>query len=439
MSKTFFAMALALIFLSCKENAPPQPPVYVRSIELEALDASCTEAWLKVTLTQTTTDSILLTRDGQRVQTLRLTTTDSLLIDEGLLPKRSYTYKAYRFTGTTVTDSSQAVQVTTMDTTSHNFTWQIDTLGDGGGSVLYDVAIISDTLAYAVGEIYKRDSAGNWDPTPYGLAIWNGQTWTLRKLFAQYPGVASPSLVRPRGIFAFSNSNIWFADADVFWWDGQSQFLRIHQVVNTVLLAGEYVDKLWGSSSSNIYAVGNNGAIAHYDGTRWQRIESGTSLPINDIWGAYNAKKQEYEILCIASDISHNIGKRLLKISQQNVTTQSDSGLSWSLATVWFVPNRYYCVAGDGFYVQRSTSSLWTRNTSLPPYYKASVRGDNLNNIVVVGAFGLVLSYNGVSWYNHQAVTYLPDGYWGRVAIRGNLVIAVGGISRQAIVAIGKR
>ncbi|MBI3006249.1 MAG: hypothetical protein HYY49_12660, partial [Ignavibacteriales bacterium] len=40
------------------------------------------------------------------------------------------------------------------DTTSHNFTWTIDTVGDGNSSVLYDVAIINDTLAYAVGEIY---------------------------------------------------------------------------------------------------------------------------------------------------------------------------------------------------------------------------------------------------------------------------------------------
>jgi len=36
------------------------------------------------------------------------------------------------------------------DTTNHEFTWQTFTLGDGGSSVLYDVAIINDTLAYAV-------------------------------------------------------------------------------------------------------------------------------------------------------------------------------------------------------------------------------------------------------------------------------------------------
>jgi len=91
--------------------------------------------------------------------------------------------------------------------------------------------------------------------------------------------------VRPHGIFAFSQTNIWFADADVFWWDGQSQLLRVHQVVNTVLSAGQYVDKLWGSSPSDIYAVGINGAIAHYDGARWRRFESGTQLSVYDVFG----------------------------------------------------------------------------------------------------------------------------------------------------------
>ncbi len=46
------------------------------------------------------------------------------------------------------------------DTTSHNYAWQTFILGDGNSSVLYDAAIIYDTLIYAVGEIYLKDSTG---------------------------------------------------------------------------------------------------------------------------------------------------------------------------------------------------------------------------------------------------------------------------------------
>jgi hypothetical protein len=57
------------------------------------------------------------------------------------------------------------------DTTSHNFTWTLQKLGGASGSVLYDVAIVNDTLAYAVGEMYLNDSVGQNDPQPYNLAI----------------------------------------------------------------------------------------------------------------------------------------------------------------------------------------------------------------------------------------------------------------------------
>jgi len=63
-----------------------------------------------------------------------------------------------------------------MDTTSHDFRWEIYTLGDGtGSSCLYDVAIINETLAYAVGEIYRND-------TTFNVAKWNGKERELMRI-----------------------------------------------------------------------------------------------------------------------------------------------------------------------------------------------------------------------------------------------------------------
>ena len=328
------------------------------------------------------------------------------------------------------------------DTTSHNFTWQIDTLGDGGSSVLYDVAIINDTLAYAVGEIYKRDSVGNWEPTPYGLAIWNGTNWTLRKLFAQYPGVPSPSLVRPHGIFAFSQTNIWFADADVFWWDGQSQLLRVHQVVNTVLSAGQYVDKLWGSSPSDIYAVGINGAIAHYDGARWRRIESGTTVNIQDIWGAsFDTRGIHLQtILAVASNRSAvPQGRNVLSIQGTRVALIDDNGLAMDLSAVWFIPGWKYFLTGSGVYISPDGTN-WRRDTSQPSFYANAIRGQAANDIMIAGSYGVISHYNGSRW-THYLGGQLQQffGEYKAVAIKGNLVIAVGWKEDKAILLTGRR
>ncbi len=49
-------------------------------------------------------------------------------------------------------------------------------------STLYKVATVNDTLAYAVGEIYLKDSSGQWDHYPYNLATWNGSARSIQKV-----------------------------------------------------------------------------------------------------------------------------------------------------------------------------------------------------------------------------------------------------------------
>ncbi|MGB9664445.1 MAG: hypothetical protein ACPL25_05950 [Ignavibacteria bacterium] len=61
-----------------------------------------------------------------------------------------------------------------MDTTSHEFSWEITYLGDGGSSVLYDVAIINENNIWAVGEIYMNDSLGRPEPNAYNAIHWDG-------------------------------------------------------------------------------------------------------------------------------------------------------------------------------------------------------------------------------------------------------------------------
>jgi hypothetical protein len=62
------------------------------------------------------------------------------------------------------------------DTTSHNFSYTLDTLGTSG--VLLGVAVINDSLVWAVGDIHtaetdRYDSSGAW-VNPFNLAVWNG-------------------------------------------------------------------------------------------------------------------------------------------------------------------------------------------------------------------------------------------------------------------------
>jgi hypothetical protein len=41
---------------------------------------------------------------------------------------------------------------------------------------------------------------------------------------------------------------------------------------------------IWGTSESNLYAVGIEGTILQYDGTRWETLPFSTEENLSDIW-----------------------------------------------------------------------------------------------------------------------------------------------------------
>ncbi|MFH2091854.1 MAG: Ig-like domain-containing protein [Pseudomonadota bacterium] len=43
---------------------------------------------------------------------------------------------------------------------------------------------------------------------------------------------------------------------------------------------------IWGTSKNNIYAVGDNGTILHFDGSGWSVVDSGKTFTLHAVWGA---------------------------------------------------------------------------------------------------------------------------------------------------------
>ena len=48
----------------------------------------------------------------------------------------------------------------------------------------------------------------------------------------------------------------------------------------------ESIRDIRGSSPENIFTVGSNGTIVHYDGNKWTKISSGTEKYLHSIWGS---------------------------------------------------------------------------------------------------------------------------------------------------------
>ncbi len=418
----FFSLVISMLFFLPGCCSEPEES----KLAITGTDASCTEAWIQVT--GEIGKEILLTRDDREVKRFTLRSSPTEVMDDTLEPSKTYTYYAIRSDNG---ERSNAAAITTLDTTSDNISWQTYLLGQGAGSsFLADVAIINDTMAYAVGEIYRND-------TTFNAARWNGQTWELKRLLYIYAG--SPIYSSVTWIYAIDANDIWYGNH--VHWNGQS-FNNID--IADVIFYGIGSSKMWGDSNGDLCIVGRNGTIAHSlnHGSTWTKIESGTTLPFQDIWGSGG------EILAIASDKFGMGGKYLVTISGNTATQVStDIPTAISFSSLWFVSGRRYYLAGNGVYTKRSLSdSSWQRdgvNAQITDYCY-SVRGNGLNDVVIVCENGTIVHFNGKNWKTHGYAGQAPGDRLQSVSVKGNLIIAVGtkyvdGMTDRALVCVGRR
>jgi hypothetical protein len=362
---------------------------------------------------------------------------DTTFVDDAVGPSGNYVYKAYYLYNLTVVDSSSSVRVTTLGASSGAFTWQMFSFGAAGvTSSLNDVFILSDTSVWAVGEIWQPDSVSS----QYKLcnaAHWDGQSWRLLSIPTAYLGGTAPLVVELSAVSAFGSNDVW-----VFSISGS------YAHWNGLTWATAYVPersgegaKFWGSSSSNLYLVGTNGSVSHFDGTMWQKFSSGTTLDINDIWGGFNSSGG-LEILAAAGYPNSSGGRAILRIAGANVTEISDSGALSILSTVWFLPGlRYYTAGSTVYYKENSSdSAAWIQDPALDfdiPYV-FSIRGNAINDIFTAAGDGLILHFDGYNWKGF-ANALLTDGNYTALSVKGDLVVAVGVNEGQAVIAMGWR
>lgn len=277
------------------------------------------------------------------------------------------------------------------DTTSHTFTWEIDTLGEFQSS-LYDVWG-SENDAYAVGVIYWSGRR-----LPINIVHWDGDKWTpLDYLEGSI-----------RSIYGFNSNQIWVcgswqvdynAYALISYWNGSVWKTWKFQEYNQLL-------SIWGTNSSNIYACGWAGTILHYDGSSWTKQESGTAYNLHDIWGTDESN------IFVAGDKESTGEGVLLKfdgVSWKPIakgSPQTDSTLYGCFEGVW--SNNIEKITLVGALVYEGNEGSWGL-ADIPYNYPIgninglaamrSVHGSNQNNVFICGDYNLIIHWNGSTWH----------------------------------------
>lgn len=323
-----------------------------------------------------------------------------------------------------------------VDTTSHDFTFYVDTLGDGNSSVLFDVAIINESLIYAVGEIYSKDSTGEINMQAYNLVKFQGSDIKLSKIqFYTFCGQQNTGSYPASALFVQDSSKIWISsNSQIAFWNGITQ--------TGIICIPVSVNKIWSNFGNLTYTAGPLGQIGFYNGTTWQKISTGTTFDFKDIWGDKNPTTGEYEIYAVASKGSFSTEKKIYRIQGTAATEVSIDGIPYSTNCIWFKSQKQYYVAGGGMWKKESITSNtpWLSfESGITPYYIYGMRGQSENDIVAVGSFGELLHYNGKSWKSFRDLPGFNNLELYAVDIKGDVICAVGYIGSRACVVRGYR
>jgi len=439
-----FLITLA-IAISCKEEPPvnpppPNPPEAQATLTLQ--DKSCTDFWLRLELENFTLPvNLKLLRDNiLQADITGLKSNDTTIYINSLLPNKTYNFIAV-VAGIEQEDTSNQLQATTLDTTSHFFSYQTFELGEpltGNSSILYDVALIDANNIWAVGEIYVTDSIGQ--TVLYNAVHWGGVEWELKKIY--FPTVCGQPNLTPypsRSIYAFDDGKIWMSSSG-----DKIAILENGIQTNQFCLPTSVsmsVNRIWGISSNDAHIVGNSGKIAHYQSGTWQQVPIKTELPLIDIYsadeneiyisGAYTPETKGVLLKGSSSGFSVMINSEVIDESQ---LFQKLYGELWS---VWVDENSTVYTGGNLLF--RYKNNQWNYETSLPEnfiggnpgeYYRGfitSIRGNASNDYIIAGDRNTLKHFNGVTW-EQIGLPYSPSSpiIWYKVEEKGNTAVAVG-------------
>ncbi len=150
------------------------------------------------------------------------------------------------------------------------------------------------------------------------------------------------------------------------------------------VLGSNYLMGIWGSGANNVFVTGFGGKVAHYNGSVWDTINTGTG----DLWRVWGT----------ASDDVFAVGAAtILRYNGSTWNSMSDSVGAQTMLGVWGSSPTDVFAVGTGGTILHYDGSLWRHMTSPTTDVIYSVWGTSPRN-VYAGSYNAILHYDGTGW-----------------------------------------
>jgi len=315
----------------------------------------------------------------------------------------------------------------------------VDTLGSYPAR-LFDVAVVHENDIWAVGEI------PGYPGGRHNAAHWNGSEWEFLRLEGKtYAGTWGYAPLK--AVCAFSANDVWvmFNFGSYAHWDGEkwkSEF--IWERYGSIL-------RIWGTSSHDLYFIGTDGNITHYNGQSFTKMESSTTLVLRSISGSKDwVFASGHDMFDESIVLEYNGSVWSTKYhSQTSSTSEGKNILGW-VQQVYFTDNKLFIFSEAGLW----SSPISTNEGELLSYaevkmpttaYVQGFDGNHCNDLMLAGSPGYISHYNGISWVkiNDEVLTQFrsTDINLFQMRYKDNMVVAVGNwkSGRRAFIMRGYR
>ncbi len=282
----------------------------------------------------------------------------------------------------------------------------------------------------------EPDTVYNLSYTYYNAAHWDGNEWELVKLMYSDEG----TVIEGISIYAFSENNILVSAGTLFSWNG-NEWNRWKIELDT--FPGG-INTIWGTSSTNIYFVGNNGSIVHYDGSSFTLMESSTDTPIIDLWGtdenhiwatAYDNTIDEdhpegYESVTLFYD---GTSWEKLYVHTDGYWPDVTDSISGAMTSVWAFEDTVYICSASGIWakpVNGKSGVLHQPDLGFNSWGFKSIRGNGYNDIFITTPFSQTFHFNGTIWKKIETYSDEHPGgallSYGGLDVKGDMVAVAG-------------
>ncbi len=173
---------------------------------------------------------------------------------------------------------------------------------------------------------------------------------------------------------------------------------------------------VWGASGTDIFAVGRQGVILHYDGSSWTEMESDVSRDLLSVWGSSD------------NDVFAGGYSGIILHYDGNSWTEMECDVSDDFHSIWGSSgNDVFAVGSYGAIVHYDGSSWSTMKSPSGGHPVYAIWGSAFDDVFIASKNGDFYHYNGSSWSEMFSCSHPIWKMWGSAS---DDVFAVGRVDQ---------